>query len=62
MESITAALIAAAVLGLWFSATRWISISAVALLCFLYPWLALIVLVAVSWAFYFFRVRKPTPR
>ena len=51
MLSITAALVAAAVLGMWFSATRWISISAMALLCFLYPWLALIVLMAVGWAF-----------
>jgi hypothetical protein len=52
VESITVALIAAAVLGMWFSATRWISISAMALLCFLYPWLGvLIVLIGSAAAF-----------
>ena len=51
VESITAALIAAAVLGMWFSATRWISISAMALLCFLYPWLGVLVLIGSAAAF-----------
>lgn len=59
VESITAALIAAAVLGMWFSATRWISISAMALLCFLYPWLGGLVLIGSATAFYQFKVRKP---
>jgi hypothetical protein len=59
VESITAALIAAAVLGMWFSATRWISISAMALLCFLYPWLGVLVLIGSAAAFYQFKVRKP---
>ena len=56
MEPILAALTAAAALGMWFNTTRWISISATAVLCFLHPWLALIVLLSVGWAFYFFRV------
>jgi len=59
LASITAALIAAAVLGMWFPTTRWISISATALLCFVYPWLALFIFTATAWAFYFFRIRKP---
>lgn len=56
--SITAALIAAGVLGLWFTTTRWISIGAIALLCALYPWLVVLVFIGVAWAFFFFKVRK----
>jgi hypothetical protein len=58
VESITAALTVAAVLGIWFATTRWIAIAATSLLCFVHPWLALFVVVTVGWAFYFFRVRK----
>jgi hypothetical protein len=55
---ITAALLAAAVLGLWFSATRGISIAAAAALTFLFPWLAVPILIGSSLAFYVFRIRK----
>lgn len=59
MTSIHAALVAAAFLGIWFSTTRWMALCAVALLCFLHPWLALIVVIGVVWAFIHFKVRKP---
>ncbi len=59
MLAVTSALIAAALLGIWFSTTRWISVGAFALLCLLYPWLTVVVLIAVIWAFYFFKIRKP---
>ena len=55
---ITAALVAAAVLGLWFSTTRGISIAAVAALTLLYPWLVVPILIASAAAFYRFRIRK----
>lgn len=59
MVSITSALVAAALLGIWFSTTRWISIGAFALLCFLYPWLAWFVVFGVLWAFVYFKILKP---
>ena len=59
MASVAAALIAASVLGMWFTTTRWISVGASATLCFLFPWLAPFVVIAAAWAFLFFRVRKP---
>jgi hypothetical protein len=55
---ITAALIAAAVLGLWFTATRGIAVAAVAALTFLFPWLAAPILIGSVGAFYLFRFRK----
>jgi hypothetical protein len=59
LASITAALIAAALLGIWFNATRWISVAAFAVLCLLYPWLVAFVIVGVAWAFFHFKVRNP---
>jgi hypothetical protein len=56
-DSITAALIAAALLGMWFSATRWIAIAAAAALCLLFPWLVVVVIFGVAWAFHFFKIR-----
>ena len=56
--SVTAALIVAGVVGIWFSTTRVISIGAIALLVFLYPWLVVLVLVGSATAFYLFRIRK----
>lgn len=56
--SITAALIAAGVLGMWFSTTRGTSIAAIAILVFLFPWLAVLVLIGSVTAFYLFRIRK----
>lgn len=56
--SVTAALIVAGVMGIWFSTTRVISIGAIALLVFLHPWLAVLVLIGSATAFYLFRIRK----
>ncbi len=58
MSSVTAALIVIGVLGLWFSTTRWMAVCALALLCAFRPWLAALVILAVSYAFYFFNLRK----
>ena len=59
LASITAALIAAALLGIWFNVTRWISVAAFAVLCLLYPWLVAFVIAGVAWAFLHFKVRNP---
>lgn len=56
--SITAALITAGVLGLWFSSTRILSITAVAILAFGFPWLVVLILIGSAAAFYIFRLRK----
>ena len=56
---LTSALAAAALTGIWFSTTRWISIGALTLLCFFHPWLTAFVACGVGWAFFFFKVRKP---
>jgi hypothetical protein len=56
--SVTAALIVAGVVGLWFPSTRVISIGSIALLVFLHPWLAVLVLAGSATAFYLFRIRK----
>ena len=55
---ITAALVVAAVLGLWFSTTRGMSIAAVAALTLLHPWLVVPILIALAAAFHRFRIRK----
>ena len=57
-EGITAALITAGVLGLWFSTTRAISVAAVAALTFMFPWLGLVILIGSAAAFYVFRIRN----
>lgn len=54
---LTAALIVAAVLGASFRTTRHIGIAACAVLCFLYAWLAPIVVLVVCGTF-LFRARK----
>lgn len=56
--SVTAALIVAGVVGIWFSTTRVISIGAIALLVFLHPWLVMLVFIGSATAFYLFRIRK----
>jgi len=56
--SVTAALIVAGVVGIWFSTTRVISLGAIALLVFLHPWLVVLVLIGSATAFYLFRIRK----
>ncbi len=56
VASITAALVAAGVLGMWFSTTRGISIAAIATLVFMFPWLAVLVLIGSAAAFYLFRI------
>lgn len=48
---VTAALIVAAALGASFRTTRHVGIAACAALCFLYPWLAFVVLVVVVGVF-----------
>lgn len=58
VAGITAALITAGVLGLWFSSTRVLSISAVAILAFVFPWLVVLVLLGSVAAFYIFRIRR----
>ncbi len=58
--SVTAALIVAGVVGMWFPSTRVISIGAIALLVFLHPWLVVLVLAGSATAFYLFRIHKPT--
>ena len=49
--SLIAALLAAAVLGTSFRTTRHIGVAAAAGLCFLHPWLAPIVVIAVAGIF-----------
>ncbi len=58
VAGITAALVTAGVLGLWFSSTRVLSISAVAILAFVFPWLVVLVLLGSAAAFYIFRIRR----
>jgi hypothetical protein len=45
---ITGALIVTAALGAWFRTTKQIAIAATAALVFLYPWLAVVVLLAIA--------------
>jgi hypothetical protein len=47
---ITAALVVAATLGASFRTTRHVGIAATAALVFIYPWLAVFVLLATAWA------------
>lgn len=56
--AITAALVSAGVLGFWFSSTRGIAIVATAILAFVFPWLAGLILLGSAAAFYFFRINK----
>ena len=58
VASITGALVVAAVMGLWFSTTRGISIAAVAVLTFVHPWLAIPILLGSAAAFYVFKINK----
>jgi len=58
LASITAALIAVALLGIWFNVTRWMAIAASAALCLLFPWLVVFVIVGVAWAFYQFKIQQ----
>ena len=55
---ILAALLAVLVLGIWFNATRPLSITAAAILTFMYPKLVILVVVGsalVAWQLYFRR-------
>ena len=56
--AITAALVTAGVLGLWFASTRPISILAVTALAFFHPWLAVLICIGSAAAFYVFHVSK----
>lgn len=55
---LVAALVTAGVLGMWFSTTRVVAISAIAALTFIFPWLGALVLIASVAAFWFFRLHK----
>lgn len=55
--AITAALVSAGVLGFWFSSTRGIAIVATAVLAFVFPWLAVLVLLGSAAAFYLFHIK-----
>lgn len=57
MVSLIAALTVIGVLGLWFNATRWMAVCALALLCAVHPWLAVLVIFGVACAFYYFNIR-----
>lgn len=56
--NLTAALVSIALLGLCFSPTRWMGVSATALLVFYKPWLAIVVLGLVLVFFYLLKLRK----
>jgi hypothetical protein len=58
LDSITAALVVAGALGLWFSTTRLMAVCSLALLCAFRPWLAALVIFGVSLAFYIFKVHQ----
>lgn len=58
VAGITAALVTAMVLGLWFSSTRGMSIGAAALLTFLYPSLLAPILIGSGIAIYYQVKRK----
>jgi hypothetical protein len=58
VASITAALIAAGILGLAFSTTRGVAIAAIAALTFIYPALAIVVIVGAGVAIYLNLSRK----
>jgi len=55
--AVTAALVSAGVLGLWFSSTRGIAIMAIAALSFMFPVLAVLILVGSALSFFVFRSR-----
>ena len=55
---LTSALIVVAVLAIWFSGTRAIAISAIAILSFMFPWLTVAVFTGSAVFFYLFRIRK----
>ena len=55
---LVAALITAGVLGMWFSTTRVVAITAIAALTFIFPWLGVLVLATSIAAFWLFRFRK----
>jgi hypothetical protein len=55
---LTAALLVTAALGISFRTTRGIGIAAVAALCFIFPLLAIVVLIGVSALAYYFLRRR----
>jgi hypothetical protein len=56
--SISAALAVTAVLGICFRTTRGIGIAAIAALCFLYPVLAIVVVIGAGATAYYFLKRR----
>lgn len=55
---LTAALITAAILGMCFGPTRWLGISATALLTLQHPWLVVVVITIAAATFYVLKLRK----
>lgn len=58
VASITAALIAAGILGLAFSSTRGVAIAAIAALTFIYPAIVILVIAGTGVALYYNHSRK----
>jgi hypothetical protein len=58
LASFSAALAVTAALGISFRTTRGIGIAAIAALCFIYPVLAIVILVGVSALAYYFLMRR----
>ncbi len=58
VASITAALVALMLVGLFFSVTRGLAVGAMAILVFMFPWLLLAILIGVAAAFFLFHVKS----
>ena len=59
VASITAALVAVVLIGLFFSTTRSLAVGALAVLVFIFPWLVVPTLIGAAAALYYHRIRKP---
>lgn len=55
---LTAPLLTAAILGMCFGPTRWLGISATALLTLHHPWLVIVVISITAAMFYVLKLRK----
>ena len=59
MLALTAALVAVALVSVWFSTTRAWAVLAISALCLIHPWFILIVVIAWGWAVFRMFFRKP---
>ena len=57
-ERVTAALVVAGAMGLWFPSTRGYAILATAALSFIFPWLVIVILLGSAAAIYVHHIRK----